>query len=137
MKQTLTFEGTNNQIELLKAEFEMLRIEYTDETLPKIIKQRETELYNLILVHVSRTWERIRFQQVSQEMPQDNITSSYDAIPNITNHIFNSDMIRRIRDKGCFSNWDWGKESKGYAYSSDTYIEQKAREIIYRDFLSV
>lgn len=38
MKQTLTFEGTEEQIELLKAEFDMLRIEHTDEKLPKILK---------------------------------------------------------------------------------------------------
>lgn len=37
-KEVLTFEGTERQIDLLRAEFEILRIEHNDEKLPIIIE---------------------------------------------------------------------------------------------------
>jgi len=51
------------------------------------------QFYNIILVHVSRTWERIRMQQVNQEMPCDNIAST-DAIEFIADTIFDNKIIQ-------------------------------------------
>jgi len=34
------------------------------------------QIYNIILIHTARTWERIRLKQPFQEMPHDNIAST-------------------------------------------------------------
>ena len=36
----------------------------------------DREIYDIILVHVARTWERLRLQQPNNEMPLDNIRSA-------------------------------------------------------------
>ncbi len=94
----------------------------------------ETEMHNVILIHTSRTWERIRLKQQYEEMPQDNITSATDGIPEIALDILNTDVIKRFLNYNG-NDWDWGKETKGYAYMSDCYIEQKATEIIYSNYI--
>ncbi len=92
------------------------------------------ELRNIILVHTARTWERIRVKQAHVEMPQDNIMSASVAIPEIANEILQTAVMQRLL-KSTGDDWDWGRETKGYAYMSDCYIEQKAHEIIYNDYL--
>ena len=94
----------------------------------------EKELHDIILVHTARTWERIRLKQQYEEMPQDNITSATDGIPEIAFDILNTDVIKRFLNYNG-NDWDWGKETKGYAYMSDCYIEQKAFEIIYNNYI--
>ena len=98
------------------------------------MKLTENEMHNIILVHTSRTWERIRLKQEYQEMPQDNIQSAYESIPEIAFEILNTSVIQKfLKYNGNY--WDWGKETKGYAFMSDCYIEQKAFEIIYNNYI--
>ena len=94
----------------------------------------EREVYNVILVHVARTWERIRISQPYQEMPIDNIGSAFESIPETATEIFEGSVIQRFLNNKT-NDFDWGKETKGYAYMSDIFIEQKAREIIYNNWL--
>lgn len=94
----------------------------------------EREMHNVILIHTARTWERIRLKQDFQEMPQDNIQSAYESIPEIAFDILNTDIIQRLLNYDGVE-FNWGKETKGYAYMSDCYIEQKAFEIIYNNYI--
>ena len=55
--------------------------------------QTNKELFNYILVHVSRTWERIRLTQPHQEMPMDNI-ESVDFIVVVADRIYETDVIQ-------------------------------------------
>ena len=48
----------------------------------------DKQMHNIILVHVARTWERIRLKQPYEEMPQDNIGSACNAIPEIAHDIY-------------------------------------------------
>lgn len=84
-------------------------------------------LFNTILVHVSRTWERIRLEQEFEEMPSDNI-GSVDDIVEIADEIFEDKVLQkflRTKDK---SNWDWSEETE--EDFSDSYIEGLATKII-------
>ena len=98
------------------------------------MKITKNEIHDIILIHTARTWERIRLKQEYQEMTQDNIRSSTDAIPEIAFDILNTDVVKRFLNYNG-NDWDWGKETKGYAYMSDCYIEQKAFEIIYNHYI--
>ena len=92
-------------------------------------------LLHIILVHVARTWERIRLRQPYEEMPQDNIMSADSSIPEIAYEIYKSEIIQKlIHYKE--ENWCWRTMTKGYAGMSDIYIEKKAEEIIYNQFLT-
>lgn len=93
-----------------------------------------TEIHNIILIHTSRTWERIRLKQENQEMPQDNIRSASESIPEIAFEILKTDIIQKLI-KYSGNDWDWYKETKGFASASDCYIEQKASEIIYNNYI--
>ena len=91
-------------------------------------------LFNIILVHVSRTWERIRLKQEFQEMPYDNI-ESVDKIVDIAQNILNDKVIQKFYETIYVNEWDWGKEtSEG---CSDAYIERLATELIYSDILEI
>lgn len=94
----------------------------------------EEYLFNIILVHVSRTWERIRLEQEFQEMPYDNI-ESVDKIIDIAQDILNDKVIQKFYETIDDDKWDWDEEtSEG---CSDAYIERLATELIYSDVLEI
>jgi len=99
------------------------------------MKIDEREIHNIILIHVARTWERIRLEQPHQEMPNDNIDSACNTIPEIAYIIYKSKVIQElINYKG--DDWNWSNMTNGYADFSDTYIEQYAHEIIHDLYLN-
>ena len=51
------------------------------------------EIYNIVLVHTSREWERVRVTQPHQEMPYDNI-GSVDEIESIASRIYYNDVMQ-------------------------------------------
>jgi hypothetical protein len=85
----------------------------------------KAELFNVVLVHTARTWERIRLTQRHQEMLHDNI-ESVDSIIEIAEKVLEDDILNQfLKSRG---NWDWEeKTSEGF---SDTYIEGLAEKII-------
>lgn len=91
-------------------------------------------MHDYILIHVARTWERVRMTQPHQEMPQDNIESAEDSIPTITYTIFNNDIIQGFltASEEVKSDDYW---SKNTGTMSDWYIEQLAEDIIKKDYL--
>ena len=89
-------------------------------------------LCNIILVHVSRTWERIRMEQDKQEMPYDNI-DSVDKIIDIAEDIMSDSIIEKFLFTD-LDNWDWSKETGG---GCSSYIERLATELIYSDVLEI
>lgn len=91
-------------------------------------------IHNIILVHVARTWERIRLKQPYEEMPQDNLESACNAIPEIAYDIYKSYIIQKLIDYKKH-DWCWRTMTKGYAEMSDIYIEKKAEEIIYNNYI--
>jgi len=99
------------------------------------MKITKKEIHNIILIHTARTWERIRLKQRFEQMPQDNVRSAYEAIPEIAYEILKTDIITELISRK--QNWDWGRKTKGYAYFSDEFIEKKATEIIYNNYLNI
>ena len=93
------------------------------------------EIYNIILVHTARTWERIRLTQPHQEMPYDNIAST-DEIQEVASTIYHNDIIQGFlnapddlsKDRRWIDNVDEGM--------SDAYIEVEAENIINREYLN-
>jgi ribosome recycling factor len=86
----------------------------------------ERQVFNVILIHTARTWERIRVQQFDEEMPIDNI-ASVEVIEEIAFSIFNTDIIQNfisIEDKCDY----WIKNTK--QGMSDIFIEESAAKII-------
>ena len=89
------------------------------------------ELFNVILVHVARTWERIRVERPHKEMPMDNI-ESVETIIHVAHKILNEDKVikgfNRAKDKSDYfvANTDM---------LSDTYIESVAEKIIINEYL--
>jgi len=96
---------------------------------------KDKEIHDIILIHVARTWERIRLEQPHQEMPSDNIESANSVIPEIAYVIYKTKVIQKLinYDK---DDWSWSKMTNGYADFSDTYIEQYAYQIIHDDYLN-
>ena len=92
----------------------------------------KAELFNIVLVHVSRTWERLRIEQPHEEMPLDNI-ESVDAIVGIADDIMEDKVLLKFRIPEENANWDWYRESGEGC--SDTYIEKLAYEIIIKEYL--
>ena len=87
-------------------------------------------MFNTILVHVARTWERIRLEQEHEEMPQDNI-ESVDSIVAIADTILEDSVVKdflRFQDGDVWANTDEG--------ISDVYIENLAETIIKNDYLN-
>ena len=73
-------------------------------------------------------------------MPQDNIESASVAIPGIAYEIYKDDVIQKLidykKDNWCpWEEMDWRVMTNGYADFSDTYIEKKAEEIIYNNYI--
>jgi len=87
------------------------------------------ELFNYILVHVSRTWERIRLTQPHQEMPWDNI-ESVDFIVVVADRIYETDVIQGFANDT--TQQDYFLNTTGVL--SDTYIEGLASSIIEKEF---
>ena len=97
-------------------------------------KEQNNVIHNIILVHVARTWERVRLRQPYEEMPQDNIMSACNSIPAIAEEIYNSEIMQELIDyKG--DDWCWRTMTKGYAEMSDVYMEKKAEEIIHNQYI--
>ena len=91
----------------------------------------ERQIHNIILIHVARTWERIRVKQPYEEMPLDNIAST-EAIEEIAYDIFQKDLIQDfIREK---DGSIWDRYGDG---CSDTYIERIAASIIEDRYLDI
>ena len=94
----------------------------------------DEQMHNIILVHVARTWERIRLEQPFKEMPQDNIESASVAIPEIAYEIYKDDVIQKLINYKK-NDWDWEVMTKGEAHFSDLYIEGRAEKIIYNEYI--
>jgi hypothetical protein len=92
------------------------------------------EIYSYILIHVARTWERIRVEQPHQEMAQDNIESALEGIPTIATDIFNNDIIQGFINASEEVRKDdyWDKNT---GTMSDCYIEEEAEKIIREEYL--
>jgi hypothetical protein len=99
------------------------------------IKKKHRWMFNYILIHVARTWERTRLEQPHQEMPQDNIESAEDGIPTIAEQIFFNDIIQGFLNASEEVKSDdyWGKNTK--ESMSDWYIESLAEKIIIEEYL--
>ena len=96
--------------------------------------QEDEQMHDIILVHVARTWERIRLEQPFKEMPQDNIESASVAIPEIAYEIYKDDVIQKLINYKK-NDWDWEVMTKGETHFSDLYIEGRAEEIIYNEYI--
>jgi hypothetical protein len=93
------------------------------------MKTTKRQIFNIVLIHVARTWERARVEQPYQEMPLDNIEST-EAIEEIATTIMDTDLIQEFLKEQDGQVWD--KYGDG---CSDSYIERIAREIIEEDYL--
>jgi hypothetical protein len=93
----------------------------------------ETDIYNIILIHTARTWERIRMSKPNQEMIADNIRST-ELIEEISTDILSNYLIQEFihlkKDNSVPDNF-WDREGDGF---SDTYIERLATEIINKNY---
>lgn len=97
------------------------------------ITANETMVFNDVLIHTARTWERIRLDQEFQEMPYDNIESC-DCIVSVAGEIFESEVIQKFLKatrNGRVGFWERETE-EGF---SDDYIENLAHDKIYNDYL--
>lgn len=88
---------------------------------------KEMMLHNII-VHVARTWERVRVEQPQEEMDYDNI-ESVDEIISISYKILDDEIIQKIMID---EDFDWSETKEGF---SDTYIENLAEKIIEEEYL--
>jgi len=93
------------------------------------MKNFDREIYNIILIHTTRTWERIRIKQPFQEMPYDNIGST-NYIEEIATRINDDEVIQEFLKN---RNGDIWIDVGG---ASDTYIEHIAEEIITTEFIN-
>tara|TARA_B100000902_G_scaffold288863_1_gene275061 strand:- start:32 stop:337 length:306 start_codon:yes stop_codon:yes gene_type:complete len=89
-------------------------------------KEIEDILHNTIVVHVARTWERIRLKQPYAEMPDDNI-SSVDTILEIAYSVLKDEVIQDFVVRQSGDVWLETKEGM-----SDIYIESLAEKHINR-----
>lgn len=89
----------------------------------------ERELFNTVLVHTARTWERIRLEQPDEEMSEDNI-ESVDTIVEIADIIMDMPPLKKLLTSKDFC-WETETE-EGF---SDSYIEKVATNIITENYL--
>lgn len=87
------------------------------------MKKFDREIYNIILIHTARTWERIKVKKPFKEMPYDNI-ESIGYIEEIATRI-NEDKVIQEFIKNRNGNI-WSKVGG----ASDIYIEHLAEELI-------
>lgn len=88
----------------------------------------DRQIYNIILVHVSRTWERMRLEQPNEEMPLDNIGSAYE-MSTIADYIIRTELVQEFlvsRDGSL-----WNRYGDG---ASDIYIERVSRNYIENNY---
>tara|TARA_R100001369_G_scaffold23183_1_gene42544 strand:- start:393 stop:677 length:285 start_codon:yes stop_codon:yes gene_type:complete len=91
------------------------------------------EIYNTVLIHTARSWERVRLEQPNEEMPYDNIESVYE-IECIATTIYNDKVIQGfIKGEGCHSAYWFHNTKEGM---SDTYIESRAVDLIKKEILN-
>ena len=90
----------------------------------------DRSVYNIILIHTARTWERLRLTQEHEEMPLDNISST-EAIEEVSTEIINSVIIQEFLTHRDGSIWD----RSGYG-CSDAYIDNPATKILVTEFLN-
>jgi len=90
------------------------------------------EIYNIILVHTARTWERMRIAQPYQEMPFDNI-ASVEEIEHIASVIYHNDIIQGFLTDVTQEDYWVNNTDEGI---SDLYIENEAEGIINREYLN-
>lgn len=81
-----------------------------------------------VIVHVARTWERIRLDQDNQEMPLDNI-ASVDVIVTIADSIMLNEVVKSLLDT-FIDEWDW-YSATGH-HCSDSFFEELAMQDIYK-----
>ena len=89
----------------------------------------ERTLFNTILIHVARTWERIRVTRPHQEMPFDNIAST-EVIEEIAFTIYSNEVVQGFLDS---NDWDYWMTTTNMM--SDEYIEETAFGIISKNFI--
>lgn len=89
----------------------------------------ERTLFNTILIHVARTWERIRVTRPHREMPFDNIAST-EVIEEIAFTIYSNDVVQGFLDS---NDWDYWMTTTNMM--SDEYIEETAFSIISKNFI--
>jgi len=89
----------------------------------------DRSIFNIILIHVARTWERMRLEQTFQEMPFDNIGST-DEIESVAHTIVNNEIIQEFLEKRNSEIWDRFGDG-----ASDAYIERITKEIIEKEYL--
>jgi hypothetical protein len=90
------------------------------------MKLFDRSIYNIVLIHTARGWERIRVTRPHQAMPLDNIEST-EAIEEIATRIINSELLQKFLLTMDGSVWE--------DECSDTHIERLAYDIIYKDYL--
>jgi len=93
------------------------------------------DIYNIILIHTARTWERLRLTQPHQEMPYDNVGST-DEIQEVASTIYNNDIIQgflNAPDNLSKDRWWMDNVPEGM---SDEYIENEAERIISNEYLN-
>jgi len=83
-------------------------------------------IYNIVLVHTSREWERVRITQPHQEMPYDNI-GSVDEILAVAEQIYNGRIIQGFLNAKSTDGYWIKNTDEGM---SDSYIESEANRII-------
>lgn len=89
----------------------------------------ERTLFNTILIHVARTWERIRVTRPNQEMSLDNIAST-EVIEEIAFTIYSNEVVQGFLDS---NDWDYWMTTTNMM--SDEYIEEVAFSIISKNFI--
>jgi len=89
----------------------------------------ENIIHNTIVVHVARTWERLRLKQPHKEMPDDNI-ASVDTILQIAYSILKDKVIQDFIVRQ--SEDVWLETDQGM---SDVYIETLAEKEIKNNYL--
>ena len=89
----------------------------------------DQEIFNIILIHTARTWERIRVKQPHQEMPIDNIEST-ECIEEVAIEIIYDDVVQEFLETR-----DWLVWVKVSGAMSDAYIESLAEQIITKNYL--
>lgn len=89
----------------------------------------DRHIYNIILVHVARTWERLRLEQPHQEMPLDNIESA-EALPSVADFVIGTELVQEFLNDKDGNIWD--KFRDGF---SDVYIERISADYITKNYL--
>lgn len=93
------------------------------------MKNSERQLFNIVLIHVARSWERVRLEQEFEEMPQDNL-ESLESIQDIATEIMYDKhivMFLKSKENDYFINHT--------NEMSDSYIENLATKIINEDYI--